>query len=157
MLKYAIEEDMFDEVIMDRGQEYYDNGLFGDIYNINSTIYADVNDYTVIIGPNKSYCSCPCNFNCKHLYALLLRIKNWGIPEDLLDTLRTLNKKELVQLIEKIIRRYADDSLNILKILSYQDNTVSDSDSAIDTDTTSDTTSDTISDTTSDTDTDSDV
>ena len=83
-------------------------------------IYAQINQYVTIIGPKSLYCSCAyyaCYCECKHQYALLLKINENGIPNDLMDNVNKMNKNDLVKMIIKIIDKCTLKSLNILKIL----------------------------------------
>lgn len=123
MPKYALNEHEFDKVIKERGLEYYNEGMVGELYNINFDIHAKVNGYTVILGPKNIYCSCPYDDSyCKHLYALLLKIKHDGIPDDLMNGLNKMNKKQLLELLKKIVDRCAMKSMIILKIINDPNN-----------------------------------
>ena len=80
-------QDLFDSVIHLRGEEYFEEGLVISIEPLNT------NTITGIVRGNQNYtvsvtiddgnlicdCSCPCDFDCKHAAALLLKwlsIKN---------------------------------------------------------------------------------
>ena len=123
MPKITLNESKFDKIIKERGLEYYNEEMVGELYNFNSDIHAKVNGYTVIIGPKCNYCSCPYDgYYCKHLYALLLKIKHDGVPDDLMDELNKMNKKQLLQLLKKIVDRCALKSMIILKIINDPNN-----------------------------------
>ena len=124
MPKYSVTEKSFDKIIKERGKEYYDSDMVGELYNISSNIYSKINGYLTIIGPKCIYCSCPYNDYCKHMYALLLKIKNENIPPDLMDNIKKMKKNELINLLEKIIDKSVYKSLIIPKILSNPDNNI---------------------------------
>ena len=75
-------QDLFDSVIYLRGEEYFEEGLVTSIEPLNTvTITGTVRgnrSYTVSVsidddGNLISDCSCPCDFDCKHAAALLLK------------------------------------------------------------------------------------
>ena len=78
-------DDLFDENIIKRGKEYFDNNRVTYIEHQKDTTYALVcgtqNYLTVVhyLDETKEMqmsCTCDCNFFCKHMYATLLAIKN---------------------------------------------------------------------------------
>ena len=74
-----LSKNIFRNIIIDRGIDYYNRDLVSGIINDNGIIYAKVNSYNVHIGQNICRCSCPCYVyreNCKHIYALLLKIQD---------------------------------------------------------------------------------
>ncbi|MEK6960775.1 MAG: SWIM zinc finger family protein [Nanoarchaeota archaeon] len=120
-------QDLFDSVIHLRGEEYFEEGLVISIEPLNT------NTITGIVRGNQNYtvsvtiddgnlicdCSCPCDFDCKHAAALLLKwlsIKNKqsaslkeGIPkakESLQQSLAAKNKEELIDLLKAAIDKY---------------------------------------------------
>jgi uncharacterized Zn finger protein len=94
-----LSENDFSEKIIERGITYYEQGLVEILTKIDGVICSKVNGYDVHIGIGTYGCSCPCyayQENCKHLYALLLKIKDClslGIFEDnpYYDTLKELD------------------------------------------------------------------
>src|SRR5438045_1254018 len=115
MLKYSLKEGDFDKITKERGLQYYNDNMVEELYNFNSAIYAKINNYIVILGPKHYYCSCPCGFCCKHLYALFLKIKREGIPDNLMDKLNKMTKKKLITLLTKNISKNIKKSINMLK------------------------------------------
>jgi hypothetical protein len=76
-----LSDNNFSDIIIQRGIEYYEQDLVGDMANVNGIIYAKVNGYDVHVGMDRYGCSCPCyafRENCKHLYALLLKIRAYS-------------------------------------------------------------------------------
>ena len=125
MSKYAIDKSCFDKIIKKRGLEYYNDGMVSEMYNFDSDIYAKINGYTVIIGQKIAYCSCPYNeYNdtCKHLYALLLKIKNKEIPDDLMNKINKMNKKDFRKILRMIIDKNTIKSIRILRTINDPDN-----------------------------------
>ena len=95
--KYELEEEfefdlfngeldkIFNKEIMSRGKDYYENGRVLFLEKVEDKYYSVVGGqglYVVIIkyNPEKKtmevYCSCPCDFRCKHIYAVILAIRN---------------------------------------------------------------------------------
>lgn len=77
-------EELFSDVIIIRGKDYYNYERVSSIEKINDTYFTKVlgnEKYTVAIrlDENKDIlglnCTCPCNFFCKHEYAAILEIK----------------------------------------------------------------------------------
>lgn len=123
-------QDLFDSVIYLRGEEYFEEGLVTSIEPANSC------EITGIVRGNRSYnvsisidadgnilcdCSCPCDFNCKHAAALLLKWlsikKNYNkkltqvkpSPKETLNQILTKrSKKELVELVETFIGKHPE-------------------------------------------------
>jgi len=122
--------EMFDSVIFLRGEEYYDEGLVSIIEPIDSQtikgIVQGTQNYNVSIlidakGEITCECSCPCDFNCKHAVAVLLkwlsikkRYKNklqQGKPsskESLDQLLEKKSKEELIGLIKIMIEKHPE-------------------------------------------------
>jgi uncharacterized Zn finger protein len=116
---YYLTRSSFTGIIRQRGEDYYESGLVGELYNTNSNIYAYVNNYIVMIGPENAYCSCPYDDNCKHMYALLLKIKEDGEPPDLMISIKRLDKNALEELLSRIIDECTTYSLKALRILEH--------------------------------------
>ena len=75
----------FTEDISRKGKDYYDLGRVLFLEKVGDSYIAVVGGkalYVVIIKYNEStketkiYCSCPCTFRCKHVYAVILAIRN---------------------------------------------------------------------------------
>lgn len=122
----ALKKRDFDKKIRERGLDYYTSGMVEKVYNVNSEFYAKINGYRVILGSNSTYCSCPyyenCNDYCKHLYALLLQIKHGDIPDNLINDVKSMTKKQLIDILIKIVDRCAMKSMMIVKIMNDPDN-----------------------------------
>lgn len=105
--------DDFAPQIASRGQDYYENGNVISIYKNNNMFIAKVignreEPYNVKITFDKVNedaeleCDCPCDFYCKHEYAVLLGIENSEYKE--MNILPTIFEDEgnLKDIIEKI-------------------------------------------------------
>ncbi len=123
-------QDLFDSVIYLRGEEYFDEGLVTSIEPLNTTTITGTvrgnQSYTVSVsldddGNLVCDCSCPCDFDCKHAAALLLKwlsIKNKqnvslkdGISkakESLQQSLAARNKEELIELLKAAIDKHPE-------------------------------------------------
>ena len=133
--KFPLTETMIKELvsskIFNRGLEYFKEGAVCDIYSIENTIEAHVEGnnyrpYKVQIEFDNSgikgipVCSCPYaeDFDdiCKHIVAVLLTVlkkpKNLETKEKLSDILKNLDKSNLIELIEVIVK--ADSSLRFI-------------------------------------------
>ena len=79
-------DSLFDYQIIARGKEYHEEGRVFFLEKIKDRYFAVVGGknllYVVIIKydeENKKtsvYCSCPCEYYCKHIYAVILAIRN---------------------------------------------------------------------------------
>ena len=76
---------LFSSIIIQRGQKYYEDEKVKFLEKIDDRYFAIVTGtkkYLVIIKYNEPskimqvYCSCPCEFYCKHIYAVILAIRN---------------------------------------------------------------------------------
>ena len=142
-LNYYIDhKTSFNNTIINRGIDYHHDGLVGELYNLNRSIYSKVNGYVTMIAPNQMYCSCPCTFNCKHMYALLLEIEELGIPTDLFVSLHRMGPQQLIGFIEKIIDQKSVETIEYLQMLTETEDTDTDMSSDTDSDTDSDTNTD---------------
>lgn len=83
--------DDFEYQIKSRGKEYYEKGNIKSLVKSGTTFYAKVEgtkDYTVkiyfdLIDDYMDYeCDCPYEFPCKHIYAVLLAIKDKAYSEE---------------------------------------------------------------------------
>src|SRR5437016_3796901 len=93
----------FSKEIKERGQELYDKNKVGVLVNINNIVYAKIGDYTTYIGSSVNNCTCPCDTKCKHMYALLLKIKKLGTPEELSSILGSTNNNNLIKIIKEMV------------------------------------------------------
>jgi len=133
--------NIFDSVIFLRGEEYFEEGLVTSIEPINSrTITGTVRGnrtYNVSISIDENGdiicdCSCPCDFNCKHAAAVLLKWlsvkKNYEeklkqvkpfVRETLSQILAKKSKTELINLIETFIEKHPE--LKIFVIIKHKE------------------------------------
>jgi hypothetical protein len=117
----------FTKVIRVRGIEYYKNDMVSEISNIYGYYYAHINDYDVYIKSNEDTksgkfmhiiltdvadygCSCPCNFNCKHLYALLLKIREINKMNQ---EFQNMEKKKLCNILTKLYQSNFHNAVTI--------------------------------------------
>uniref|UniRef100_A0A6C0CAJ6 SWIM-type domain-containing protein n=1 Tax=viral metagenome TaxID=1070528 RepID=A0A6C0CAJ6_9ZZZZ len=111
-----LKKEDFTKIIRIRGTEYYKSDMVSEVTNIYGYYYACINEYDVymksieettsgkfmrtILGDVADYgCSCPCNFNCKHLYALLLKIQEIKKMEQ---EFQSMEKKQLCNILTKL-------------------------------------------------------
>lgn len=77
----------FNDTIIKRGKDYYENGMVLSIIKSNNKYVAKVagstnESYTVNVEYDEEDdyydydCTCPCEYPCKHIYAVLIAIKN---------------------------------------------------------------------------------
>ncbi len=75
---------LFDSEIINRGEKYYEEGRVFFLEKIKNSYYAVVGGkglYVIIITYDekkqtiKMYCSCPCEFACKHICAVIMAIR----------------------------------------------------------------------------------
>ena len=104
-------EKKFNSEIWQRGKEYYRKKLIGNIVkdsNVikaesygNSTYFLKINLKT-----NEMDCTCPYDFECKHLAALIIWLKNNKITDlsEQLKLLKSKNKEELIEIITKMLK-----------------------------------------------------
>jgi len=78
-------DKLFSYQICQRGKKYYEESKVKFLEKIDDRYFAIVEGnekYVVVINYNESeekmrvYCSCPCEFYCKHIYAVILSIRN---------------------------------------------------------------------------------
>jgi len=104
-------EEQFAGNIWQRGKEYYSEGLVGNIIKAgdivkaesygNSTYRLEINLKT-----GEMSCSCPCDFACKHLAALIIWLKNNKVTEisAVESSLKSKTKEELIAMITKMVK-----------------------------------------------------
>ncbi|MEK6984080.1 MAG: SWIM zinc finger family protein [Nanoarchaeota archaeon] len=110
-------QDLFDSVIFLRGEEYFEEDCVKSIEPANTDTITGIvrgnQNYNVIISIDSEDdiicdCSCPCDFNCKHSAAMLLKwlsIKG-KFNKELKDT-----KREPKESIDKILARKSKEEL----------------------------------------------
>lgn len=122
-------QDLFDSVIFLRGEEYFDEGAVRAIEAIDTvTITGAVQgseEYAVTISIDEDGeilcdCTCPCDFDCKHAAALLLKwlsVKNkyktlkegTALPQQsLVQLLNAKGKEELIELLQASFERHPE-------------------------------------------------
>lgn len=78
-------DDIFSYNITKRGLDYYENDKVLYLEKVDDRYFSVVEGskkYVVVIKYNEEkkkmsvYCSCPCDFYCKHIYAVILSIRN---------------------------------------------------------------------------------
>ena len=78
---------VFNDTIIKRGKDYYENGMVLSVIKSNNKYVAKVAgstnvSYTVNVEYDEEDdyydydCTCPCEYPCKHIYAVLIAIKN---------------------------------------------------------------------------------
>ncbi len=122
-------QELFDSIIFLRGEEYFEEDCVKSIDVLDSSTISGVvrgyQNYKVTITID-SYsdisceCSCPCDFNCKHAAALLLKwlsikehnkeLKEAKLQkrESIKDVLNKKNKEELIGLLTEFISRHPE-------------------------------------------------
>src|SRR3989338_3178450 len=123
-------QDLFDSIIYLRGEEYFEEDCVKSIEALDSSAIGGTvrgnQNYKVTIsidseGDLSCKCSCPCDFNCKHAAALLLKwlsIKgecNNGLKEAKLqkkesikDILDKKSKEELISLLTEFLSKHPE-------------------------------------------------
>lgn len=112
----------FNDTIIKRGKDYYENGMVLSVIKSNNKYVAKVagstnESYTVNIEYDKDEdyydydCTCPCEYPCKHIYAVLIAIKNKNYIKTTLK--KEINKTEIDMhtLISKIPAKELKDYL----------------------------------------------
>ncbi len=108
-------EKKFDSTIWQRGKEYYTEGLIGNVIKSGNRIKAESYGNStyrleVDLKEMSMKCSCPCDFNCKHLAALIIWLKNNKIADlsEQVSFLNSMTKSELVSILGTILEKYPD-------------------------------------------------
>lgn len=95
--------------IIERGKKYYEEEKVKFLEKINDRYFAIVEGtekYVVVINYNDElkktqvYCSCPCEFYCKHIYSVILAIRNNKFNRFYKISYRNPNKNILEQIME---------------------------------------------------------
>lgn len=123
-------ENEFDSTIWQRGKEYYREGLVGNIIKSGNVIKAESygnSTYRLEINLKSGdmKCSCPCDFSCKHLAALIIFLKNNKIPDfsETVNNLNSMTKPQLVSALSTILEKNPEMSIYFQ---SLDDNAVKD-------------------------------
>ena len=118
-------EENFNDTIKERGINYYKEKRVISVVRNKSVYYAKVKGqfarhYYVKIYTNKFFvdyeCSCPCEFPCKHIYAVLLSIddkkyRNVYLKNEVYDVNNNISLKELLRRIpSKELKKYLVDN-----------------------------------------------
>lgn len=99
---------LFDERIIERGSEYYDDKRVLFLEKIDDRYFAVVNGtykYLTIVKYNDEekktqvYCNCPCEFFCKHIYAVMKAIRN----DEFSRFYKICQKNNTKDLLEKVL------------------------------------------------------
>lgn len=116
-------EKEFDSTIWQRGKEYYREGLIGNVIKSgdmikaesygNSTYHLKINMKT-----KDMTCSCPCDFNCKHLAALIIWLKNNKLNDfsEQIKKLNSMSKTELVNALRNILEKQPEINIYLQTI-----------------------------------------
>jgi len=105
----------FDQEYWKRGQEYYREGLVKEVKQNKTNITAlckgnSLYRMNIDLPKKQMTCSCPCDFNCKHLAALLSWLKN-NTPFSILDLdkeLEQCSKEELKRRLKLLLEQHPD-------------------------------------------------
>lgn len=128
-IEYDYENDIikdnkyeFNDAIIKRGKDYYENGMVLSVIKSNNKYVAKVagstnESYTVNVEYDEEDdyydydCTCPCEYPCKHIYAVLIAIKNKNYIKTTLK--KEINKTEIDMhtLISKIPAKELKDYL----------------------------------------------
>lgn len=112
--------ELFDYVIFYRGEEYKDEGCVRSIEAINAITLTGVvqgnQNYVVSItidedGDILCDCSCPCDFNCKHAVAILLK---WISSKEYKDKSLHISNKEPIETLDQVLMKKSKDDLILL-------------------------------------------
>lgn len=77
-----MKEELFDDLILERGYEYAQEGAVDHVRKVGEAIYATVHgteDYHVKIDDNDMFCDCPYakeGAHCKHMAAVLYYLES---------------------------------------------------------------------------------
>tara|TARA_Y100000310_G_C20649760_1_gene798713 strand:- start:393 stop:1061 length:669 start_codon:yes stop_codon:yes gene_type:complete len=111
-IKLAKLEQEFASNIWKRGRAYYYEGLLGNIIKTGDSIKAESygsSTYRLKIDLKEETmsCSCPCDFYCKHLAALIMWLKR-NKPIEIskkLEFLKSKTKPELINILGEVIEK----------------------------------------------------
>ena len=101
-------EILFNDKIIERGKQYYQKDKLKFLEKVEDKYYAIVEGtekYLVVIKYDKEnkqtqvYCTCPCKFYCKHIYSVILAIRNKEIKK----FYKVIYKKDEENLLESVL------------------------------------------------------
>lgn len=111
-------EKEFDSIIWQRGREYYREGLIGNVVKSGNTVKGESygnSTYRLEINLKSGAmkCSCPCDFTCKHLAALIIWLKNNKLSDfsEQVNKLNSLTKLQLVNALSSILEKNPEMSI----------------------------------------------
>lgn len=102
-------DDIFSYNITKRGLDYYENDKVLYLEKVDDRYFGVVlgnEKYVTVIRYNKEkkklsvYCSCPCDFYCKHIYAVILSIRNNELKRFCKVMFRDKNKNILESMLD---------------------------------------------------------
>jgi len=113
-------EKLFDGQFLERGRDYYKEGAVKNVLKEGNTIIANVQGnelYRVSIDLKREEmeCSCPGDFNCKHMAAVLysLRANKADETDKLFAPLKNKPKEELEEIIKKMVMENPEHAIFI--------------------------------------------
>ena len=112
-----MKEELFDDLILERGYEYAQEGAVDHVRKVGEVIYATVHgteDYHVKIDDNDMFCDCPYakeGAHCKHMAAVLYYLDSHPVYDEhtIIDA---LSEKQAKQLLKKILKIIQNTSIN---------------------------------------------
>jgi len=113
-------EKLFDGQYLERGGEYYKEGAVKNILKDGNTITANVRGnelyhISIDLKAEEMECTCPCDFNCKHMAAVLysLRANKADETDKLFVPLKNKSKQELEEIIKKMVMENPEHAIFI--------------------------------------------
>lgn len=108
-----MKEELFDDLILERGYEYAQEGAVDHVRKVGEAIYATVHgteDYHVKIDDNDMFCDCPYakeGAHCKHMAAVLYYLESHPVYDEhtIIDA---LSEKQAKQLLKKILKDHPE-------------------------------------------------
>ena len=108
-----MKEELFDDLILERGYEYAQEGAVDHVRKVGEVIYATVHgteDYHVKIDDNDMFCYCPYakeGAHCKHMAAVLYYLDTHPVYDEhtIIDA---LSEKQAKQLLKKILKDHPE-------------------------------------------------
>lgn len=113
-------EKLFDGQYLERGREYYKEGAVKNVLKEGNNVTANVQGnelyrISIDLKSEEMECSCPCDFNCKHMAAVLysLRANKAGETDKLFAPLKNKSKEELEEIIKKMVMENPEHAIFI--------------------------------------------
>ncbi|WP_295139210.1 SWIM zinc finger family protein [uncultured Catenibacterium sp.] len=111
-----MKEELFDDLILERGYEYAQEGAVDHVRKVGEVIYATVHgteDYHVKMDNNDMFCDCPYakeGAHCKHMAAVMYYLDSHPVYDEhvLIDALSEKQAKQLLKSILKDHPEYFD-------------------------------------------------